>query len=158
MTEINLEGKGAKVEKYKVPVDTYVGKIVEVSDVIKSPTFKDPNVMEEKIVFTLETTHKKQKVRLPLYAKNRISKGSGQYSNSKLFDILEALGLLDEVSANTAELTDNEKFVGFLRGNAVGKEVKFLTKNSKDKQGEEYSRVDKLLSLAGDGAEEHIEE
>ncbi len=154
MVSFNLDGQSPKedIEREYVPEDSYPAVIHDISDIKTFAVWNKPNETEEKMVITFAVSVDGKQVNLPMFAKPVVTKGSGTYSNSKMFDLLEVCGLMEEAKKirdeievmDSAELK-NKTFVDFLSKNLLQKTCKVITKTIKKGTSEQYSVVDKLL-------------
>lgn len=139
---VNMSGEapGKMTPRAKLKVGEHKGKFLSV-EAIEAPAYDNPNVKEPKLVFLVGIGD----VDLPFYVNPRVSKGSGSYSNSKLYDVLEALDLLEDFSSLPA-VKENKPIalpalVKFLEDKVIGKVARVGVKNSKKGTPEEYSTV-----------------
>ncbi len=164
--EINLDGNNqAKMGKaYGIPQDSYQATITEIGEPFKGKGYKPTDPEIEKIwikyevklepettvtVYDGEETPKQetvQTVELKQYLSAKITKGSGEYSNSKLYDLIEAMQLKELIKEENGKQSfdDTKVFVEWLRTKIVGASVKVQVKNSKEKG---ISRVNELLRV-----------
>lgn len=145
MPEMNLDGKSPEYEKVYVPVDSYEAEIVGISD-----PFETKGYDSNKIVMKRRMEVRIGKKTVPMFMTDKVTKGSGSYSNSKLYDLLEKLGLLDEVKKNKEKLENSDVFTVWFNDKMGGKKVKVLTKtvNKMDKE-RRYSVVDDIIKVVG---------
>lgn len=151
MTEIDLEGKAPESfgPKVLVPEDSYESTCTKIEGPLMMPVFKkkkptDPD-KEEKFIFSYQVVDAKQgKVEIPRFAKNKVRKGDGDYSNTGLYDDLAAAGALDTLALQKDALKDTTKFVEFLNHVFVGKRFKILVETS-GKNKTPYSVVKKIV-------------
>lgn len=156
--EFNLDGKSPRKEYEKIFLDelkdgvpqVYNGEIIGISDIYEQKKFKKEE-MVKKITMTVKMTDGKE---IPFFLSWVITKGSGTYSNSKMYDVVVTAGLLEKVSEiNNVE---DERQLEWFKDRLVGKNCKFLPKTiSKDDKKNRYSCVDKFTFI-GDG--EKVEE
>ena len=146
--EINLDGKQTIFEKFLVPEDVYIGVIKSISEIKKIKGFGDKEV--EKFVINVELSDKKT---VPAFLTAKIIKSNNpQYSNSKLYDLLEKSKDLEEFRhywstiKNTPESEQlNGLVIGWLRTKLIDREVKITTKTTQNMAGEKYSIIEKLI-------------
>ncbi len=152
--DVNFDGKSQK-EKVFVDEDSYPAVISGVSDIRDQPKYQKPNETEEKlnIDFKIKLPNNEQK-EISFFCKPLVSKGSGDYSNSKMFDLLEKCELLDAFkeawkTMETIEDKDNKnkEFVDFLRNNLINKPCKVMAKTVKKGTPEQYSVVEKVIKF-----------
>ena len=175
--EIDLEGNKQEYgKKYGMPQDSYKAVIVGVSEPYMAKAYTEGDEDEEKLRIDFEVDTDSQKViefegdikqkveieRVPLsmFIRAKISKGSGKYSNSALYDVIAMLGLHDSLVADMDKLKtdskyDTVKFAAWLRTKATGKEVKVMVKNSKNGISR-VSEINRLLSKEDKVIEETV--
>jgi len=153
--EIDFEGsKQEYSKKYGIPQDSYKATLVNVSEPFETPGYENENIMTEKVtlefdielpedikeVKTFEVDNQgidvMKIVKLPMFSTTKISKGSGKYSNSKMYDIIHILGLDFKLKQEKESLRgesgyDSKKFTEWLKTNSMGCVVKVQVKNSK---------------------------
>jgi len=139
---VNLSGDapGALYAKVKLKVGEHKGKFISL-EAIEVPRYDNSAIKEPKLVFLVQIGENE----LPFYVNPTITKGSGSFSNSKLYDILEAFGLLDDWAA-LPSVKENKPvllpaLVKFLEAKIIGKEARVGVKNAKKGTPEEYSTV-----------------
>jgi len=82
----------------------------------------------------------------------KVTKGSGTYSSSNLYTILDKAKLIEDLakfkdSIMTGE-NQEDRLAGYLNEKLKGKKTKVLTKTVKPKDGSEpYSKIDKIISI-----------
>jgi hypothetical protein len=145
MPQRNLTGDTGKSKYPKVCVaeDIYDTELAGISDIIIVAKMNVPNETTQKIkaVFRLNTGEHVEK-----WMTNVVTKGSGEYSNSALYDFLDKMGWLDEYSKDPS-LDIDEVFLTWLRGK-IEKEhpkVRVLVKNAKKGTPDEYSTVREIV-------------
>lgn len=150
--EINLKGQMEK--RFGIPQDSYVAKLTEISEPFETTKF-DSDIRIEKFRIDFDvvlgkgekvkiydddkvTEETMEEIKLPMYLSTKISKGTGTYSNSKLYDLIKAFGLLEELDEKSEEFAkDDDAFFTWLGAHLIGKKCKVLVKNSE----KGYSRV-----------------
>lgn len=141
---IDFEGtsnRESEYEKVVVPNDVYTSRIQSV--VIQETKKFGEEGTEPTIIIQVEPVVGKGSV--PLFVKPKITKAYKQgVSNSKLYDILVLAGLLEDAQAAEKQLSTLDGLEAWLVDNLVGREVRYLTKTSKDGS---YSRVDRVLGF-----------
>lgn len=141
----NLTGETSKSKYPKVHIaeDIYDTELVGFSDVLTVAKMNAPNETTQKIksVFRLPTGEHVEK-----WMTNVVTKGSGEYSNSALYDFLDKMAWLEEYSKDPS-LDIDEVFLTWLRGK-IEKEhpkVRVLVKNAKKGTPDEYSTVREIV-------------
>lgn len=144
----NLEGsKSQEIEKVYLPelVDgepkAYGGTIKEISEIYKQPKYNAEGE-DEKITIGVEMEDGKK---IPLFLNFKVMKGSGSYSNSKLYDVIETANGL--TLAKNVENSMYPEKLNFLNTLLVGKKCKFLVKTVKKDQPDKYSVVDRMTKI-----------
>ena len=149
---INLDGNSGQEEFVKALVaeDAYDGTIVSVS--IQETRAYESNQMEKKFLVSVLLDGVKDKddceIVLPMFIKPTITKAYDKgKSNSKLYSVIEAAGLLEEIGKMSGELEMLEALRAFLesrlQSRSVRVEVKTTNKNNPDKA--DYSSVKTIL-------------
>ena len=82
---------------------------------------------------------------IPCFTAFKVSKGSGTYSDSKLYGILEVADLLEKTKS--VENKSDEEKLEFLKKNLIGRKVKCWMKTVKKGSEEQYSVVDKFSKI-----------
>jgi len=119
----------------------YEGTITEISEPTKEKKYNSEDT-EDKIKTYVEMDDKKV---ITFFCTFKVMKGSGSYSNSKLYDLIEvAKGLT--LAQNVSE-SNSEYQLKFLRDLLVGKRGKFLVKAVNKGKDNEYSVVDKFTKI-----------
>lgn len=169
MAIINLSGSPIKGSGYKMPEDAYEATIVKVGDLFRSLNFDGNEVEKFTIGFEVqipegtevkEIQDDKEKdytgktVELTMFCTPRVTKGSGTYSNSKLYDVLDKLKLIDDLGKVADQIDTTEKLVEWVKNKVIGIKCKVLTKNTKDGK----SRVDKIVKRLVDFGQEEVEQ
>ena len=153
----DLEGKSNTQSDYPksplVPEDSYDACFVG-AELGEFKGFDDPKVLVSKFVFQLrleDYKHEGEEVVLPFFVKAVVTKAyKPGVSNSTLYDIIEAAGLMDGLHKNWVELEEPKKFQGFIEGNLIGRvcRVQVGTVNKKNPGKAQYSKVEKVLRFA----------
>lgn len=156
MVRISL-GDQIEFDRVHVDDDSYVGKIVEVSDVYQGTDFNGQP--KEKLCLYVET---ESGVKLPKFVSAVVS-AAGERNparrNSVLYDMLKASGNLERFMDASVELTNarrtqeqtNKLFVELLRQLFVDKRVNVKTKTVTPKDdSEKYSTVDEIIRFLDD--------
>ena len=153
MPKINIEPTPASTTpKVLVPNDTWDAVIKNVGDIRDVPKWEKPEETEEKITLEVEITMGEGKTAiLPMFVTAAITKGSGDYSNSKLYNLLEGAGqlevvkkLAEEMSKMKEEPAKKELFSSFVRNALQGKKCRATTKVVNKGKKEEYSRISEI--------------
>ena len=159
----NWDGTAPKTDKPLIPENVYDGTITKIRH-LEAKSF-DGTGMENRVVldFTIPevewtktnedgTTEKMNGCTISLWVNPTITKGSGRFSNSTLYNIIEKAGLLDKAKENTAKFADEtnglDNLVGFLSENLEGKKSRFtvLTRN-KGKENQ-YTSVKEVVTFS----------
>lgn len=145
-------GANVKYDKVLLEPDTYDAEIVEINDFYidaKEKEGKDGKTTTKeylKFVWGLKIGSNI----IPLYLSANISMGSGNFSNSRLFDILEMSGLMkkwqdfsdNELKDIKEDSSYNQIFLDWFKYAFVGKKCRALIKTvNKGKAEKEYSKV-----------------
>jgi len=151
MVQVNLDGNSpSDIPRAYVAQDVYEAKIVRVSD----PFMAKSNYGDDKEKVVVDFEIKSQDVTIPMYMTTVVSKGSGDYSNSKMYDLLDSAKLLEKFSEmwkskdfkNDVERTAT--FIEFLKNNLMDQTCKVISKTvNKDDADKKYSVVDKILKF-----------
>ena len=152
MVKVNLE-KEKTFEHILIEPDTYDSEITNISDIFKTPGYNGGET--EKLIISFNLQYREGKlIQLPMFVTAVVSKGGGEYNNSKLYDILEKAEEIDQFtqfSQELEQLTDNQEknlsFVKYLNKNLKGKKCKILVKIVTPKNGDVYSVVDKVIKF-----------
>jgi hypothetical protein len=152
MVKVNLK-KEKSFEPVLIEPDTYDGVITNISDIFRSPGFSGSETEKLIISFILDYRDG-NKIQLPLFVSAVVSKGNGDYSNSKLYDILEQAQQIEPFKQFNEELDKiidnqekNNSFVLYLKKNFLNKRCKILVKTIQSKNGDDYSVVDKVIKF-----------
>lgn len=146
--EINFEGTSKEeVKKYLLPDDAYEAEFI-LAEAVETKDF-DSEKKIPRIVFTFKILNWKEEAVLPMFANPKITKGSGTYSNSKLFDLLESGNLLDEAKNSEENLTPLDSLVSWFNVKLKDRRVKIISKtaNKNKSKDQQYSVVDKLVKF-----------
>jgi len=149
---IDLEGKSGQEEfaKALVAEDAYDGTIVSVAtQEVKG--WKSEGMVKKFLISTLLDGVKDKdgnEIILPMFVNPMITKAYNKgVSDSKLYSILEAAGLLEEIGRMSGELEMLEALRAFLesrlQSRSVRVEVKTTNKNNPEKDS--YSTVKSIL-------------
>lgn len=166
---INLSGNPIKGSGYNLPEDAYEAQIVKVGDLFTTQDFNGNEVEKFTIGYEVqipkgtrvteiqddeEKEYTGDTVVLTMFCTPKVTKGSGTYSNSKLYDVLEKLKLIDDLEKVADEITDTEKLVEWVKNKVVGIKCKVLTKNSKKGK----SHIEKVVKRIVDFGKEEKKE
>jgi len=161
--EINLTGDyGTTKIMHSIPQDSYKAKIIDISDPFITQGYEEGDKEREKICIVFEvdadgqeveitegetvTKEKKAVIPLSMYCTTQISKGSGKYSNSKLFDVLSILDLLKQFEIDAPAINgESDVFVKWFKEKTKDMEVKVMVKNSKEKKFSRVSEINRLI-------------
>ena len=79
----------------------------------------------------------------------KVSKGSGTYSNSALYDVVSKAGLLEDIAQYQDSIASEERLATYLDEKLKGKKVQVLTKTvkPKDESKESYSKIEKVVKF-----------
>jgi len=145
---VDLDGTNSSVyEKPLVPEDSYQA-IIKACQMFEVKKFDGPG-KESKVVFAIEVSGEglEEPVELPLYCNPVIKKSSGTkgFSNSKLYDVLDKAGLLNQAREDKAELAFLGSLVSWFNVNLVGRKCKVLVKTRNRGQDNAYSTVSDIV-------------
>ena len=155
--KINLDGMAA--QKTLVPEDAYEAVITSIGELMEFKTNfpgKDGKLEEKTqekfpVEWTLKTKGYEEK-KVTMFLSPRVSKGSGTYSNSKLYDVLEKANLLEKFRKANRLLDD--EIMTWLKTELKDRLARISVKNTISKKtGDKYSTVDKVIRFL-DVAEE----
>lgn len=151
---IDFDGKGREgaggYDRVVVKDDVYTSKIIniEVQDVKKFNAVGT----EKTLIMKVEPIEGKGAI--PFFIKPKIMKAySEKVSNSKLYDLLESAGLLEEAKERKEELVTIDGLSLFLNEKLVGRLIKFFTKLRHQGTENAYSSVDRVLEFLPVGGE-----
>jgi len=148
MTTFNVTGSGSgNFERHLLEHESrHKAVIKEVQEIREMADYNDASKCIEKIPIVFEVDGKD----LSMLATNKVTKGGGSYSNSKLYDVMERAGIIDNFIEvfKEGDVADDD-VLEFLRGRIVGRtcevEIKNANRNKPDK--EEYSSVGKIVKF-----------
>lgn len=136
--KIDLTGEGFKddgesFDRPKIPEDSYKANI---SDVVFLPVQKwgaKPGVKEEKFIFSyLIEQPIGEPVIITSFVNPSITKSNNpKYSNSKLFEIIKAAELLDEVGNLLDELSVQKNLVVWVQKSFIGRDCRVSVEDNK---------------------------
>jgi hypothetical protein len=152
MVKVNLK-KEKSFEPVLIEPDTYDAAITNISDIFRSQGFNGSETEKLIISFILDYRDG-NKIQLPLFVSAVVSQGNGDYSNSKLYDILEQaqqIELFEQFNEELNKIINNQEknnsFVLYLKKNFLNKRCKILVKTIQSKNGDDYSVVDKVIKF-----------
>ena len=162
MVQVNLDDK-KEYPKTLIDVDSYQSEVMEIGDTYKEKGYQTEKEEEKFVInFKIQTmlpskedpeVKVKTDVLLPLFMKTVITKGSGTYSNSKLYDFLEKSDLLKTFKSEWPRISllpddkQNEAFINFFKDRCLGKICKIMTKTVKKGTPEAYSVVGEIIKF-----------
>jgi hypothetical protein len=149
----NLEGK--KADRVLVDVDSYEAVITKIGEIrefktafVNKETGKSEEKTQNKFAIEWKIANKgnaEGKI-IPMFVGTRISKGSGSYSNSKLYDVLDKAGLIEEFK-KANKITDDD-IMEWLRKKLTDRIAKVITKTvNKNEKEKSYSVVDDIVKF-----------
>ena len=149
MTTFNVTGGGG-FERHKLEHESRHNAVVkEVQEIRTMPDYNDPAVGIDKIPIVFEIDGKD----ISMLATNKVTKGSGSFSNSKMYDVMDKAGIIDNFIElfKEGEVSDND-VLEFLRGRIVGRTCEIEIKNANKGKDNEYSSISKIVkfSVAGE--------
>lgn len=147
MAAINLSGKAPKGKDFeRVTLEDKSRHTATLEDcrVQEVPDY-DTGRPTEKLIIDWKIDGKL----VPMWVNPRVSKGSGRFSNSKLYDVLNILGKLDDFAkryGDESEIANGElaSFMVELKGTKAEVEVT----NAKRGTPEEYSTIGDIIKKA----------
>jgi len=149
MVKIQLNEPVKKIfPKWKITPDVYAGVITDVSDIVQIPSYEGTETIP-RIVFRIKLTDAELNaellnsteltdnlpadVELPRFVKPIVTKGSGTYANSELYNLLDKSGLMGqfaefvEVASQQIDFASPEgeiEFAKWIKDNFINKNVK----------------------------------
>lgn len=148
MVQVNLDGTPTLGRIY-IPEEAYDAEITIISDIKDVESFGQT---KEKL--TIEFVVKipgKNSVAIPMFAAATVTKGSGTYQSSRLYDVLEKADLISDFAGvwKLIEVADspNIAFVTYLRQKLAGKKCRVLVKTVKKGTAEQYTTVDRIIKF-----------
>lgn len=131
--------------------DTYAGKIV-ACELVEVPNYEGTGT-SNKIVFSIKLVEVEGEPEIPLYANPVVKKAGGTkgYSNSKLYDLLEASGELENARGDSSVLETFEGLHAWLESALVGRECKVLSRTANKGKENAYSVVERVIKFSGEG-------
>lgn len=148
MPKSNLSGEKTQFERVLVPVDSYEGAIRSMSDPFEGKNFDPKKQPIEKRRLEIAIQHDKTEKIVTKFFNNVITKGSGTFSSSALYEFIETMGLMEEYMSAEGELSIDDNFTVWINEKTNGKKVKLTTKtvNKGDKE-RQYSVVDSIIKV-----------
>jgi len=159
----NWDGSApTKIDKPLIAEDVYEGAIAGIR-LIEAKAY-DSTDMEFNLVYDVVlpevawtktnddgSTEETKGANLALWVKPKITKGSGTFSNSKLFDLLEKGKLLEIAKAETEKFSDEIKgldnLLEFLIKNFEGRKGKFIVKTRNKGKDNAYSSIKEVVNF-----------
>lgn len=133
--------------KVWVPDGNYKSEIISISDVIGTIDYNQNP--KESIIFTHNVNVKNRNYELPQFISAIVSKGSKDYKNSMLYDVLDMTGLIEgfyqEYDKGHTDI--NKWAVDYLRKNIIHKKCDATVKTIKKNTPEKYSVVHKIQEV-----------
>ena len=146
MATINLDGKAPEGSFERVKLKDLSRHEAELADakIVPGRDFETGNPINRLLI-----TWKIDNTEVPMWTNPKVSKGSGNYSNSKLYDVLKALNKLDDFAKKYEgkdEISDEElaQYFASLKGTKAVVEISNARKDTDD----EYSTVSKVIEPA----------
>ena len=148
---VDFDGKKPISNKALVAEDAYNATFLSCS-LEQVPSYNNPQVATNKVIFQVELEDAKKTV-LPLFANPVIKKSSGTkgYTNSKLYDLLEKGGLLDEAKKQFVALETYKGLVGFLESVLRGRRARVVVKVSNKGTENAYSTIGSVVTFLEGG-------
>lgn len=145
---VDFDGKAISAyPKVLIAEDAYQATIDSVN-LVYVPDYNHPEQPVHKIVLQVRIGENV----LPLFCNpvvKKASAGNTGYSNSKLFDILEAANEIDAARKQVEALETFEGIAGFLEARLKGRACRVLVETSKSRAGDSYSTVKKIIRFEG---------
>lgn len=145
---VDFDGKAISAyPKVLIAEDAYQATIDSVN-LVSVPDYDHPEQPVHKIVLQVRIGENM----LPLFANpvvKKASAGGKGYSNSKLFDILEAANEIESAKKQVEALETFEGLAGFLEARLKGRACRVLVESSKSRAGDSYSTVKKIIRFEG---------
>lgn len=150
MAKINLDGKAPESQFEKVKLEDkerYPAELM-ASRVQETDAYDKPGQKVNKLLIDFEVETKEGKHLIPMWANPRVSKGSGNFSNSKLYNVFSTMKVLDKFAKqfkDKEEITDDE-LSDFITEHA-GTKVQVQISNSNKGTEDEYSNVSDVIKV-----------
>lgn len=146
MARVNLDGTapgGERVtleDKARFPASFVDVRIQEVKDYETSDTVN-------KLIVVWNVKAGKEEHEIPMWINPIVSKGSGTFSNSKLYDAIEVIGLMDDfrVFAKDRDTLEDEELRSWVEGAFTGVKAEVEIKNRNKGTDDEYSNVSEII-------------
>lgn len=153
--EVNLDGKAPQgdIKREYIAEDNYDAVLNSISDMTQVPVFGKPGETTQKVIFgfTIQVNQEKT-VDLQMYVRPKVTKGSGDYQNSKMFNVLEKAGVLeafkkewDLIKVMDTDQAKDNAFINFLRDNFMNKACRVSVKTINKGKPEQYSAVNDIV-------------
>lgn len=146
---VDLEGgKQEEFEKFVIPDDSYEFEVTNI-ELVDSKNYQT-GAPEKKLLFKFQTQYDNKPIQLSFFCNPKIMKAreGSRYFNSKLYDVMVSIGLMEEFKENkdwhSGRLTF-EALKEFLEKNLLGAKVKAITRTVNSGQLTAYSVVDRIV-------------
>ncbi len=145
MAVINLEGKVETFRREKLVDQERYNAVFSKARYV--PNVQTLRGVQNKIALDWEVEVDGRTAVLTMLCNTKVTKGSGTYSNSKLYDVFEKLKVLEHFAKFAAQETeiDDEKLIEWINSNIVGKKAVIEVRNINMGTDEEYSIIDKIV-------------
>ena len=147
MSNINLSGKApaGAIERVKLEDKSRHSATLKQAKVQETADFNNPNVKINKILIGF-TVGKNE---VSMWANPKVSKGSGTFSNSKLYDVFNTTKVLDDFAKKVgdADSISEEDLAEFINASLAGKDMEVEISNAKKGTEDEYSNVGDVIKL-----------
>lgn len=151
MAEINLDGSAPEgtVPKVKLQHEERYSATFKECRVQEVSDFDDKTKKINKIIIDWELKDGKKTHTIPMWTNPKVSKGSGTYSNSTLYDTFEKLGVLKDFATDMKDKTEisDEDLSTWMNDNMTDLEATVELRNRKIGTPEEYSNIGKVVKL-----------
>jgi len=142
----NLSGEQPSFERVIVPDDSYEGFIKEISPPFEGKSFDPTKGTVKKRRMDIKFKVDGEEKVIPYFVTNKITKEFEKGSASKLYTLLEKLGLIVEYIDNEEHLSNDDTFTVWFNEKTKNRKVKFSTRTSnKDELEKKYSVIDKII-------------
>jgi len=148
MAEINLTGEAPERDYDNIKLKheaRYEGQCTDAK--LRSTTEYKSDKETEKAVLYWAVKDGENTYTLSMWMNPKVTKGSGNYSNSKLYDMMVRLGILDKFAEHVGDKKEisNEELREFLKANVIGIKAVIEVSNVNQGKEEEYSTVSKVI-------------
>ncbi len=155
---VDFEGTAQSNAPKKVLVeeDSYFAEVTSVES-IKAASYDNKSVLVDKLVFSMALEGEgSDGAELAMFVNPIIKKSSGTagYSNSKLYDLLDKAGEMDNAKAKGDELKSLVGLVEFLQLAFMGRKCKVLVKTTNKGKENQYSSVGNVIRFEAKAKEE----